>query len=261
MIPIHGHGQTERHPADDAAGNQAGSMRNVPGNAEFFSQNVRGSSWQQCHGDLASRETVDHFVDRSVAPADNHHAAPLLDGLRAIFVAEARAVVGAVRSRSRILQNPHSLFHLGEAAMAFLPAGGVVNQKRVLDSVQAWRSVWKFCMKTHCIILGSFDRRYPAAEGSMSRKQDAVKEIERLREEIRRHEYFYYVADDPEISDVAFDRLMKQLQQLEDQHPSSAHVGFAHTAGGRGSTRRFSGRSSQNPDGQPRQCIFLRGSR
>ena len=54
----------------------------------------------------------------------------------------------------------------------------------------------------------------------MSKKQDAVKEIERLREEIQRHEYLYYVADDPEISDAAFDRLMKQLQQLEDQHPT-----------------------------------------
>ncbi len=45
------------------------------------------------------------------------------------------------------------------------------------------------------------------------------KEIERLREEIRRHEYLYYVADDPEISDAAFDRLMAQLRELEDKHP------------------------------------------
>ena len=53
----------------------------------------------------------------------------------------------------------------------------------------------------------------------MSKSRDAAKEIERLREEIRRHEYLYYVADDPEISDAAFDRLMVQLRELEDQHP------------------------------------------
>jgi DNA ligase (NAD+) len=50
----------------------------------------------------------------------------------------------------------------------------------------------------------------------MSKSRDAAKEIERLREEIRRHEYLYYVADDPEISDAAFDRLMVQLRELED---------------------------------------------
>jgi DNA ligase (NAD+) len=53
----------------------------------------------------------------------------------------------------------------------------------------------------------------------MSKIQDAAKEIERLREELRRHEYLYYVVDDPEISDAAFDRLMIQLRKLEDAHP------------------------------------------
>ncbi len=53
----------------------------------------------------------------------------------------------------------------------------------------------------------------------MAKSRDAAKEIERLREEIRRHEYLYYVADDPEISDAAFDRLMNRLKQLEAEHP------------------------------------------
>jgi DNA ligase (NAD+) len=43
--------------------------------------------------------------------------------------------------------------------------------------------------------------------------------IESLREEIRHHEYRYYVLDDPEISDAAFDRLMNELKQLEAGHP------------------------------------------
>jgi len=53
----------------------------------------------------------------------------------------------------------------------------------------------------------------------MSKSRDAAKEIERLRDEIRRHEYLYYVEDDPEISDAAFDRLLNQLKKLEAEHP------------------------------------------
>jgi len=56
-------------------------------------------------------------------------------------------------------------------------------------------------------------------EAKMAKSRDAAKEIERLREEIRRHEYLYYVADDPEISDAAYDRLMMRLRQLEEAHP------------------------------------------
>ncbi|HEX2716025.1 MAG TPA: hypothetical protein VHM88_27895, partial [Candidatus Acidoferrales bacterium] len=46
-----------------------------------------------------------------------------------------------------------------------------------------------------------------------------AKEIEELREKIRYHEYRYYVLDDPEISDAAFDRLMTRLKQLEADNP------------------------------------------
>jgi DNA ligase (NAD+) len=44
-------------------------------------------------------------------------------------------------------------------------------------------------------------------------------QIEKLREEIRRHEELYYVLDNPEISDVEYDALLEQLQKLEQQHP------------------------------------------
>src|SRR3954463_2041689 len=44
-------------------------------------------------------------------------------------------------------------------------------------------------------------------------------DIESLREEIRGHEYRYYVLDDPEISDAEFDRLMNALKKLEAEHP------------------------------------------
>ncbi len=47
-------------------------------------------------------------------------------------------------------------------------------------------------------------------------------EAERLREELRRHEYLYYVLDRPEITDAEYDRLMRQLQSIEKDHPELA---------------------------------------
>ncbi|MGB6897026.1 MAG: NAD-dependent DNA ligase LigA [Candidatus Acidiferrum sp.] len=45
------------------------------------------------------------------------------------------------------------------------------------------------------------------------------KEIEGLREKLRHHEYRYYVLDEPEISDAAYDKLMQKLQALEASYP------------------------------------------
>jgi DNA ligase (NAD+) len=45
------------------------------------------------------------------------------------------------------------------------------------------------------------------------------KKIEALRDQIRHHEYRYYVLDDPEISDAEFDQLMNQLKKFEADHP------------------------------------------
>ncbi len=49
--------------------------------------------------------------------------------------------------------------------------------------------------------------------------KDVEKKIESLREKIRHHEYLYYVVDNPEISDAEFDKLMRQLKDLEAEHP------------------------------------------
>lgn len=50
----------------------------------------------------------------------------------------------------------------------------------------------------------------------MGKSNPAARE---LADRIRHHEYRYYVLDDPEISDAAFDRLMKRLKELETAHP------------------------------------------
>ena len=44
-------------------------------------------------------------------------------------------------------------------------------------------------------------------------------QIHQLREELREHNYKYYVLDQPTISDFEFDQKLKQLQQLEAEHP------------------------------------------
>ena len=43
--------------------------------------------------------------------------------------------------------------------------------------------------------------------------------IDRLREQLNRHSYLYYVLDSPEIPDSEYDRLYRELQQLEQRYP------------------------------------------
>jgi len=49
-------------------------------------------------------------------------------------------------------------------------------------------------------------------------KQDSLR-IEQLREQLNRHSYLYYVVDSPEIPDSEYDRLYRELQQLEHKYP------------------------------------------
>ena len=43
--------------------------------------------------------------------------------------------------------------------------------------------------------------------------------IDNIRSELNDHNYRYYVLDDPVISDAEYDRLLRELQSLEDTHP------------------------------------------
>ena len=53
-------------------------------------------------------------------------------------------------------------------------------------------------------------------------KDDALQRIQALRKEIEHHTYLYYVKDAPEISDGAFDSLMRELRKLESEYPEFA---------------------------------------
>jgi DNA ligase (NAD+) len=52
--------------------------------------------------------------------------------------------------------------------------------------------------------------------------KDPARQVQQLREELRRHEHLYYVLDEPAITDAEYDLLMRQLQELEAQHPELA---------------------------------------
>ncbi len=61
----------------------------------------------------------------------------------------------------------------------------------------------------------------PAREGGKHRgtAESAASRAEALRQEIRRHEHLYYVLDRPEITDAAYDALMRELLAIEEAHP------------------------------------------
>jgi DNA ligase (NAD+) len=48
---------------------------------------------------------------------------------------------------------------------------------------------------------------------------DIQTKIQTLRNELNQHNHNYYVLDKPTISDFEFDHLLKELQELENQHP------------------------------------------
>ncbi len=54
-------------------------------------------------------------------------------------------------------------------------------------------------------------------------KEQAKQEIERLSQELNRHNHLYYVESSPEISDYDFDQLLLVLQKLESDFPEFAY--------------------------------------
>ena len=53
----------------------------------------------------------------------------------------------------------------------------------------------------------------------MKKSNSITQELADLRDTINQHNYHYYVLDDPQLPDAAYDRLMQQLQTLEQAHP------------------------------------------
>lgn len=51
------------------------------------------------------------------------------------------------------------------------------------------------------------------------KRSNSQRHIAQLCEKLNHHNYRYYVLDDPEISDADYDRLFRELQSLEKEHP------------------------------------------
>ena len=56
----------------------------------------------------------------------------------------------------------------------------------------------------------------------MAVSQPIQAKARKLRAEIERHNHQYYVLDAPLASDAEYDRLFRELQQLESEHPELA---------------------------------------
>ncbi|MCD8376204.1 MAG: NAD-dependent DNA ligase LigA, partial [Oscillospiraceae bacterium] len=48
---------------------------------------------------------------------------------------------------------------------------------------------------------------------------DVKAQIERLRRQLEEYNYQYYVLDRPTVSDFTYDRLLRELENLEKEHP------------------------------------------
>ena len=49
--------------------------------------------------------------------------------------------------------------------------------------------------------------------------EQVLREYEQLKDELNQHNHRYYVLDDPSVPDSEYDRLMRRLQEIEQQHP------------------------------------------
>lgn len=55
----------------------------------------------------------------------------------------------------------------------------------------------------------------------MSSEKDDLRRIRALSAQLHQHNFRYYILDDPQISDAEYDRLLRELQALEQRHPEA----------------------------------------
>ena len=62
-------------------------------------------------------------------------------------------------------------------------------------------------------------RKALAEQADDAPEADLRRRWQELADEVRGHQFRYYVRDAPIISDAEFDKLLRELQALEDEHP------------------------------------------
>ncbi|MBK7844227.1 MAG: hypothetical protein IPJ71_11110 [Bdellovibrionales bacterium] len=80
-----------------------------------------------------------------------------------------------------------------------------------------------------------------------SLKQNVASRILSLRNQIEHHDYAYYVLDRPIISDYEYDKLFRELQQLEIDHPELLAPDSPTRRVGGTPAKQFVKRSHSNP--------------
>ena len=63
-------------------------------------------------------------------------------------------------------------------------------------------------------------------------REQARREIAKLRKEIEKHNYHYYVLDSPLVSDAGYDRLFRRLADLEKDLSRVGHARFPYSKSG-----------------------------
>lgn len=75
-------------------------------------------------------------------------------------------------------------------------------------------------MKSEALPPSLFKGKSVDLFSSIPSNEKAQSRLQELREQIRHHDFLYYVQSRPEVSDSEYDRLFKELQDLEDQYPT-----------------------------------------
>lgn len=131
------HCGAQRDAAQIARGDEARGCGNIPGNAEFFGENIRGARGKQGHGHGAAGEAVDYFVDCAVAAAGDYQIAILGDGVARDFCGVAAAGGGReFCANAGGIQNARGFFDFGEARLAAAAAGEIIDEQSALDAVE-----------------------------------------------------------------------------------------------------------------------------
>src|SRR4029077_4299264 len=111
---------------------------NVPGQVEFFGENVCGSTGEKGEGDamavLVGGEAVDDFIERAVATASDDQAAAFVGGALGDLSGVARAggfsEIGVDPAGGK---NMASRIERATAAFAAATSVGIVNQQSVSE--------------------------------------------------------------------------------------------------------------------------------
>ena len=90
---------------------------------------------------------------------------------------------------------------------------------------------------------------------------EAKLRVEELRELINHHSYRYHVLDDPEVADVEYDELVRELQALEDRFPELVTPDSPTQRVGSVPADLFAPVAHRAPDALPRQRVLVRGAR